>query len=331
VEDVARVAGVSVATVSRTFNLPDRVTAKSRQRVEEAARALGYYPNASARTLRTQRSRVLGVVLPTLVNPVFAECLQGIASAATAAGYSIIPLTTEYQLPLEERAVGVLLAANVDGMILVVSNPSESNALDRLAAADVPYVLAYNEHRDHPCIHVDSVAAVSALVDRLVAAGHRRIAMLSGSLAASDRAQQRYRGYLQGMKQSRLAPDLLEIPFNASGAEIQAWLDRQGRPSALVCSNDLIAIRAVQAAHREGLRVPEDLAIVGFDGIELGKDLTPVLSTVVQPNAQIGTSAVELVTEAIAGDSPLSPSQSRRVPWQFRQGESCNWSVETPS
>lgn len=126
IQDVAQAAGVSVATVSRVFNLPDKVTPATRAHVAQVARTLGYQPNASARTLRTQRSRVVGVVLPTLTNPVFAECLEGIARAAAAAGYAILPFTTDYRLDQEERAASLLIAGNVDGMILTVSNPGTS-------------------------------------------------------------------------------------------------------------------------------------------------------------------------------------------------------------
>ena len=129
IQSVAEKAGVSVATVSRVFNFPDKVTPATRAHVERVASELGYLPNSSARTLRTQRSRVLGVVLPTLLNPVFAECLQGIAQAAVAGGYAIIPVTTGYRLDEEQRAVNLLLAGNVDGLILVVSNPATSAAL----------------------------------------------------------------------------------------------------------------------------------------------------------------------------------------------------------
>lgn len=314
---------MSVATVSRVFNHPDRVAQAAKHRVEWAARTLGYFPNASARTLRTQRSRVLGVVLPTLLNPVFAECLQGIARTATAAGYSIVPLTTEYDLEQEERAVNLLMASSADGMILVVSNPGSSLALKRLAATRTPYVLAYNRHDEHPCVTVDSVGAVAELVRRLVASGHSRIAMVSGQLAASDRAQQRYRGYLAGMQGAGLVPELLEIPFDAPAGEIQAWLARPDRPTVLICSNDLLALRAIQACRNEGLDVPRDVSVVGFDGIELGKDLTPVLATVVQPNRVIGGMAVELLTAALAADRKLSIADSRLLDWSFRDGGSC--------
>lgn len=324
VQDVARQSGVSVATVSRTFNFPDKVIPETRVKVEAAARTLGYVANSSARALRTQKSRVLGVVLPTLLNPVFAECLEGIANTATLAGYAILHITTEYQIEAEERAVSLLLAANVDGIILVVSNPSNSKALVRLRSSRVPYVLAYNRHDQHPCVSVDSEAAVAKLVDNLVELGHKQIAMIAGQLSASDRAQQRYRGYQAGMKAAKLKPKLLEVPFlNAATEEVQRFIAGKYRPTALICSNDLLAIRSVRAVHQSGLSVPKDITVVGFDGIELGKDLTPVLSTVIQPNSLIGKSAVDLVVQSLVTKQPLNPSASLTLPWSFREGESC--------
>ncbi len=325
IQEVATQAGVSSATVSRVFNLPDKVTEATRQRVKAIAEALGYMPNASARTLRTQRSRVLGVVLPTLLNPVFAECLDGIASAATSAGYAILPITTDYELAREDHAVNLLLAGNVDGMILVVSNPATSRALKRLKAAELPYVLAYNRHAAHPCVSVDSQSAVIELVAHLVQLGHSHITLVSGQLAASDRAQQRLRGFQKGMRAAGLkTADLLEVPFVKSAAQnISQLLLKKQRPTALVCSNDLLAIRCIRAAHLAGLRVPSDLSVVGFDGIALGEDLTPMLSTITQPNADIGRRATGLLVQALAGGSRLKPDASLTLPHGFRQGESC--------
>lgn len=326
IQSVAEKAGVSVATVSRVFNFPDKVTPATREHVERIAGELGYLPNSSARTLRTQRSRVLGVVLPTLLNPVFAECLQGIAQAAVAGGYAIIPVTTGYQLDEEQRAVNLLLAGNVDGLILVVSNPATSTALERLRSAGLPYVLVYNRHTEHPCISVDSESAVAGAVARLVELGHRRIAMVSGTLAASDRAQQRWRGFLQGMAAAGLEPPaLVEVPFieTAVGELTRLLLEAAPRPTALVCSNDLLAIRSIRAAHLSGLQVPRDLSVIGFDGIALGEDLTPALSTVTQPNGDIGRHSVELLVQALAGGTVLNADASLVLPHAFRTGESC--------
>ena len=327
--EVARQAGVSVATVSRVFNLPDKVSVATRSHVESVARTLGYLPNASARTLRTQRSRVLGVVLPTLTNPVFAECLEGIARAAAANGYAILPFTTDYKIDQEERAVNVLLAGNVDAMILVVSNPATSTSLQRLAEVGVPYVLAYNRHAEHPCVSVDSEQAVIELVKHMAALGHRRIVMVSGQLSASDRAQQRCRGFRRGMQIAGLGDGaVLEVPFvDTAVTEIVALLQSPIAPTALVCSNDLLAIRSIRAAHLAGLAVPRDLSVAGFDGISLGQDLTPMLSTVAQPNADIGRHSVELLVKSLAGGIPLLARASLTLAHQFRAGESCAASV----
>jgi LacI family repressor for deo operon, udp, cdd, tsx, nupC, and nupG len=324
IQRVADEAGVSVATVSRVFNFPDQVRLPTRERVQGVALRLGYRPNASAQTLRTQRSKVIGVVLPTLLNPVFAECLDGIAAAADSTGYSIIPMTSDYRIDEEERAVSHLLGRGVDGMVMVVANPAQSRALKQLRAVRLPYVLAYNRHPGHPCVAVDSEAAIEAVVRRLHACGHRRIAMVSGQLGASDRSQQRYRGFLAGMKACRLpVGELVEVPFIEAAVERLAdFLRAPQRPTALVCSNDLLAIRTLRAAHVVGLRVPADLSVVGFDGIALGRDITPMLSTVVQPNREIGLASVQLLADAIAAGKAPVPGASLTPEFSFRIGES---------
>ncbi|QNP49822.1 LacI family DNA-binding transcriptional regulator [Diaphorobacter aerolatus] len=326
IQDVAKAAGVSIATVSRALNALDKVTPETRERVRQVAAELGYTPNASARTLRTQRSCVIGVVLPTLLNPVFAECLEGIAATSAAAGYSIQPFTTEYQVEREDQAVKRLLAANVDGIILVVSNPGRSSALQRLIAVRLPYVLAYNQHARHPCVGVNNEKAVRELIAHLTALGHERIAMVSGMLKASDRARQRYRGYRNGMKRAGLAElPLIEVPFVETAVQevVTQLVDARLRPTALVCSNDLIAIRCLRAAHLAGLSVPHQISITGFDGIALGEDLTPMLGTIAQPNADIGRHSVELLVQAIAAGKPPAAPASIKLAHHFRAGESC--------
>lgn len=327
IRDVSNLAAVSPATVSRVFNAPDTVRAELRERVEAAATALGYRPNPTARSLRTQRTRALGVVLPTLSNPVFAECLQGIAQAASAAGYSIVPFTTDYKLAQEEHAANLLLARGVDALILCVANAARSKVLTRLRSAKSPYVLVYNRHAHHPCVSVDGRAAVMALVARLHALGHRHILMVSGAFTSSDRAQLRHQGYLEGMEAAELKPQLLEVPFMNGATERMAeyFAARQvmpQSPTAVVCSNDLLAIRCMRAAHLVGLRVPDDLSVAGFDGINLGEDLTPALSSIVQPSTEIGRRSVELLVQALAGAVPLRPDNSITLDLHFRSGES---------
>lgn len=325
IHTVAAHAGVSITTVSRVFNRPERVAVDTRERVIQAARKLGFTPNASARTLRTHKSRILGVVLPTLLNPVFAECLDGIAEAADAAGYAIVPLVTDYERAREASAIERLLARDVDGLILTVANASRSPSLARLQRADARYVLAYNRHPRHPCVSVDGEAAFTAVVAWLVSLGHRHIAMASGTLAASDRARQRHRGFQAGMKQAGLPPgELIEMPFVQSAVDrISERLARADRPTALVCSNDLLAVRCIRAARLAGLEVPRQLSVVGIDGIAIGEDLTPQLSTVVQPNREIGRRCVEVLIAALAREAAPTQADSLSLPAFLREGESC--------
>jgi DNA-binding LacI/PurR family transcriptional regulator len=284
IRDVSDKAGVSPATVSRVFNAPSTVRPLLRERVQAAALVLGYRPNTSARSLRTQRTQAIGVVLPTLLNPVFAECLQGIAQAAAAGGYAIVPITTDYDTTQEARAADLLLARGVDALILCVDDAQRSRVLARLRSAQAPYVLVYNRHARH-------------------------------------------QGYLQGMQAAALSPQLLEVPFMEGATEriaahLGALRGTAASPTALVCSNDLLAIRSVRAARQVGLRVPQDLSVIGFDGIALGRDLTPTLATIVQPNARIGQRAVELLVQALATATPLRAADSLTLDLHFQAGES---------
>ncbi|MFA5610654.1 MAG: LacI family DNA-binding transcriptional regulator, partial [Alcaligenes sp.] len=329
--DVAKAAQVSVATVSRALNEPEKVGKKTLLRVQAAIQALGYQPNASARSLRSQRSRVIGVVLPTLLNPVFAECLKGIADTAAHAGYAILPFFTEYHVERESQAVALLLASNVEGIVLVVSNPATSPALERLSTTPCPYVLAYNQHPEHPCVSVNGEQAMIELIGHLATQGHRRIAMVSGHLHVSDRAQQRSCGYLKGMESAGLAPmPLLEVPFmghppedptapaSTEGgihlAKVARLLRQADRPTAVIGSNDLIAIRCLRTAQQIGLRVPQDISIIGFDGIGLGAELFPRPATIAQPNEEIGRQCIGLLLGSIARQQAVPAQESILLP-----------------
>lgn len=329
IHSVAKKAGVSVATISRVFNSPEKVNTQTRAKILHIAEELGYQPNLSARTLRTSRSKTLGIILPSLLNPVFAECLDGIAQTATQQGYAILPLTTNYVLAQEDHALSKLLAANVDGIVLVVSNPESSKVLQRLQQTQTPYILAYNKHHTHPYITVDNEKAVTDLVHHLHLKGHQHITMVCGTLKASDRAQQRYKGYLQGMQMEALPHhDLIEIPFVETATEsLMTYLKTRPVPTALICSNDLLAIRAIRAANLSGYRVPEDISVTGFDGIALGKELTPSLCSIAQPNHQIGQLCVEHLIHAIQSDQPLTCQQSQLLPYDIFWGESCTFAA----
>lgn len=321
---VAKEAKVSVATVSRTFNNPQQVSDATRQRVEAAALKIGYLPNASARNLRTKNTRTLGVVIPTFTNPVFSEYLQGVAEMAASKGYSILPVTTSYQQDEELNATKRLIEFGVDGVILTVSNPDNSPALTLLKQLKIPYVLSYNWSAKHPCVSIDNQKASTELVQHLYALGHRNIAMVCGQLHASDRAAKRYEGFLQAITHFQIGlPQPLEVPFIDQAVEtITLFLQQNPTISALVCSNDMIALRAIRAAHECKKAVPKDLSITGFDGIRLAQDLTPTLTTIAQPNMSFGEQSVQLLTDHLLHNVPLKASSSVLLPYSLEIAES---------
>ncbi|OHX13367.1 LacI family transcriptional regulator [Chromobacterium sphagni] len=323
IKDVARHAGVSIATVSRALNAPHLVRPGTREAIQQAIAELEFQPNLLGRQLRTDKTGLIGVMLPTLSNPVFAECLQGMEERAAASGYRLMVMTTSYQAEREQRALETLLHQRVDGLVLTVAHAERNPMLDRLAAAGTPHVLVYNHCESRPCVAVDNCRAARDGVQLLLARGHRRIRMLTGSLAASDRAAQRHQGYCQALEAAGLeAPPAIEIDFNSETLpdEVAALLARPDtRPDALFCGNDRLAMLVMRSLARRGLRVPRDIAILGFDGLAVGELLSPPLASVSQPNFDIGALAVSTLDAWLQG----FPADSARIlPHGLRHGGS---------
>lgn len=308
--DVALAAHVSLATASRVFSHPQLVREATAQRVHEAAQRLNFRPNLLGAKLRAQQTRILGVMLPTLENAVFAECWRGIEEAALAAGYSLMLVSSNYDPARERERVEYLLRHRVDGMVLTVADATSSAVLDQLDRENVPYVLAYNQATpdgQRHSVSVDNRTSACEGVQGLIAAGHRRIAVVSGAFMASDRARQRFAGYEDAMRAHGLTPlPPVNLPSHtASNIDQINTLMRRGKaPTAFFCTNDLLAIGVISDLKRLGLRVPRDVSVLGYDGIALGALVEPPLATVVQPNTDIGMQAVtQLVTRLHTPDS----------------------------
>ncbi|MFL9880962.1 LacI family DNA-binding transcriptional regulator [Herbaspirillum rhizosphaerae] len=314
IKQVAQQAGVSTATVSRLLNKPESVSSDTADKINQAIAALGFRPNFNGRNLRAGRSRTVGVVVPTLSNTVFAQCLQGIELAARSLDYSVMFTATEYRQEDEAAAVDLLLSHRVDGVILTVADASASATLDVLDSERIPYVLTYNQPQQASrlSVSVDNRAAARDAVAHLIALGHTRIQMLSGYFHASDRAIQRYQGYVDAMREHGLTPlTPIEVPRHTGlGVDyLQSFADPQQRPSALFCSNDLLAFAAMRDLRALGLRVPQDISVMGFDGIPLGEMMSPVLASAVQPSEQIGEVALRTLVAAIEQGSPDGAGQ----------------------
>jgi len=325
IRDVARDAGVSVATVSRLINRTGRVRDDTARRVQAAIDRLGFRPNAIGRTLSTARTRTLGVVIPSLSNPVFAEAVAGITTEAKAQGYTLMFTSTEYASAEEQPLVGALLDYQVEGLILTVADAADSPVLDRLDHDAVPYVLIYNQptERGRPTVTVDNVTAGREVAGMLVDLGHERLAMVSGRLAASDRARARRDGFVAEATARGLPPPrVLEVDFvdlDADAALAPLIADRATAPTALFCSNDLLAISVIGALGRLGLGVPGDVSVIGFDGIAVGAQLHPTLATVTQPSREMGRVATTRLLARLAGEEAAAATL---LPHGLRLGES---------
>lgn len=321
---VAKLAGVSRATAARAFSDPELVREETRNKVLAASEQLSFRPNHIARQLRTQSSRTLGVLLPSLSNPVFAEQLQAMEVASQQSGYALLIATSDYQTQREADIVENMLRQRVDGLVLTVANADSSRLLVSLRQEAVPVVLVHNAPASLtlPSVCVDNRQAVRQATDRLLTLGHRRIGMIAGPVVQSDRALLRYQGYCDAMVNAGLKPvPMLEMPSHTRSdfQTLQPALKGSQAMTALICTNDLLAISVMGELQRAGYQVPQQISIIGFDGIDIGRLVYPSLTSVVQPLQQMGTAAIAHLLALIDGQKPepVQPLQTA-----LRLGES---------
>ncbi len=311
-EDVARLAGVSRTTVSLVLNNSPhvRISAETRRRVLEAARQLNYYPNAAARSLVSQRAMTLGLILSQTPEQVFADpflpqVLLGVNSVAQRAGYRILleTITTP-----DNRDTYITLAREkrIDGFIL--SGPrSDDQALRELHADGFPIVLL-GQLRDTtiPFVDVDNIAAAFIAVHHLVNLGHRRIGLITNGPTHYTASQDRLEGYRRALEKAHIPYDPQLVMFGnfreESGREaMERLLDLDPPPTAVFAASDAIALGAMVAIRRRGLRIPEDIALVGFDDIPLAAYVDPPLTTVRLPAFELGREAAQLLVDIVEG------------------------------
>jgi len=304
IRDVAAKAGVSVATVSRVFNQKGPIRQETIRRVMDVAGALQYIPHAGARSLSTRSTRTIGVVLPDLYGEFFSEVIRGIDLAARQMRYHLL-LSGSHADRDEMRAVVQAVRGMVDGLI-VMSPDLDPAALVGELPPNIPVVLLNAKVKGHSCITIDNAGGARAMVRHLLSLGHDRIAFVSGPAQNAD-AEQRRRGYRAGLAEAGLTPIEIEGTFTEeSGYEAAQRIIRLApRPTAVFCGNDSMAIGALSAFSEAGLRVPEQVALVGFDDIPIARFLAPPLTTVNVPIADLGRQGFEiLVHEAKENGQP---------------------------
>jgi len=304
--DVARLARVSTATVSRALSQPGIVRPQTRARIERAVARLNYVSDGVARALSTRRTRTVGAVIPTLDNAIYAVSTHNLQKALEAAGYTLLLACHEFDLAAEARMVRTLAGRGVDALVLVgITHHASTRKL--LAALGIPCVLTWAlEHpRRHASVGFDNRAAGGMIAAHLLQLGHRRIGVISGIVEGNDRARDRVKGIGAALARAGLAlhrEHVVPAAYSLSaGREAFAELMRRGRFTAVACGNDILAIGAIQEARRIGLAVPGDVSITGFDNMELASVVTPALTTVRFPIAEVGLEAARHLIERMEG------------------------------
>ncbi len=305
IRDVAQVAGVSVATVSRALNGADNVLPGTRQRILEAARALRFTPSVAARSLITRRTDTIGALLPDLHGEYFSELIRGIDQAARARGLHLL-VSSSHGDAGEAAAALRAMHGRVDGLLLMSPHADADFLHDNLPAA-LPAVLlntAASAGPGHARFGVDNLGGAQAMTRHLAAGGRRRVAFIGGP-AGNEEARQRLAGYRAalraGQRELLFDGDFSEDAGREAGRRIAAL--RQ-RPRAVFAANDMMAIGCIAALQEAGLSVPDDVAVGGFDDIPIARHLTPKLSTIRVPIAALGSAALEALAQAVEGPAP---------------------------
>jgi LacI family transcriptional regulator len=316
-KDVARLAGVSTATVSRALNSPGQVDVQTRKLVQEAVAKLRYVPHGAAKALRSARSQMIGAVVPSFDYALYARTTSAMQAVLDAKGYSVVLAEHHYDLKTELRITEQLIRHSVDAFVFVglSHDPALFSLLENYGR---PYVLTWGVDPlgRHPSIGFDNRAATFALTQHLIALGHTRFGLLSACTAGNDRAMERGAGIRAALAQAGLALADDCVAYGsidlATTTEMMRGLlrlDAAHRPTAVIGTNDIFAVGAMLACREAGVAIPGALSVAGCDNTDLGATQTPPLTSIRTPITEIGRAAAEQVIARLEG-RPFEYSQS---------------------
>jgi len=304
IKDVAKLAGVHPSTVSRVINDDPRISEKTKKKILLIVNKLRYTPNAIARGLKTKRTFTLGILIPDITNPFFAEIARGVEDAANKNNFNVILCNTDDKLKKERTYLEILRGKRVDGLILGTAHIKDKSILE-LEKKKFPYMLVSRniEGLNKNCIIVDDVEGGMRATEYLIKLGHRRIAHITGPLKTRS-ALNRLKGYKLALKKYKIEcrDELVgEGDFRIKGGYqvMKRFLKLTEPPTAIFAANDLLALGAMQAVQKIKYHIPEDFCIIGFDDISLASFVHPPLTTIRQPMLEMGALAVKMLIKII--------------------------------
>lgn len=312
--DVAEHAGVSRATVSLVARNSPLVADKTRERVEASMAALGYVYNRGAANLRSARSNLVGLVLPELANPLYAEIVSGVESALDASGQHVLVVHSGESLARQDELLQRMLEMRVDGLIISAATGTAPDVLRAYHRSGTPVVQVLRRFDPEQLDYAgtDNHAGMQRATEHLLSLGHRRIAFV-GSAVATSTSQVRHDGYLQALRTAQLTPDpalttACKPDLDDAARATQGLLDLPEPPTALVCFSDVIAFGATLGLYQRGLEPGRDVSVIGFDDIPWSQSWRPALSSMAIGPRQLGHAAAQLLQRRLA--QPDAPMQA---------------------
>lgn len=312
-KQIAELAGVSLGTVSHVLNDTARVREPLRKRVLDAVKTTGYQPSQLARGLRRDKTNILAMIIPDILNPFFPGVVRGAEDVAFANGYRLVLCNTDNDHAKEVMHLNALRTYLPSGLIVIPSDFSDLTAQTesyRQAGAAVVCIDRLPRNWDGDSVTINNVAGAYHATSYLIDLGHRQLAAITGPLHLTN-AQDRLKGFKRALRKAGLEASpgsMQETTFDRAGgfAKTKILLKMIPRPTAILACNDLIALGALLAIREEGLHCPDDVSIIGFDGLDLTETTTPQLSSVYQSPYQLGAEAAQLALDRVAQkDSPV--------------------------
>nr|HDH3837827.1 DNA-binding transcriptional regulator CytR [Salmonella enterica] len=313
-KDVALKAKVSTATVSRALMNPDKVSQSTRSRVEQAALEVGYFPQSMGRNVKRNESRTILVIVPDICDPFFSEIIRGIEVTAAEQGYLVLIGDCAHQNQKEKTFLNLIITKQIDGMVLLSSRlPFDASVEEQ---RNLPPMVMSNEFAPElelPTVHIDNLTAAFNAMNYLLDLGHKRIGCIAGP-EDMPLCHYRLQGYVQALRRSGIVVDPHYIArgdftFEAGANALKQLLEQPLPPTAVFCHSDVMALGVLSWAKRQGLKVPDDLSIIGFDNIALAEFCDPPLTTVAQPRFDIGREAMLLLLDQMQGQNVSSGSR----------------------